>query len=370
VQTEDSLVAETWEALEPLMGAEGAPLEPTLLETEQSNTLIAYGHRLLLKCFRRLTPGVPPELEIGRFLTAHRRFPHTPPVVGALEYRPPGRGEPMTLAVLQGYVPHHENAWQYTLAALGSYFTRARTASAAGGELALTAAALLDRAVQDAPPLAQELIGPYLGFARRLGQQTAELHQALAAAPEEALFAPEPFSPLDQRALYQSMRGLTLRVWRRLGEHWKRLPAAARGEAQALLDSQDAVLQRFQAVLEGTLTARRMRCHGDYDLRQVLCTDGDVTLIDFAGVPARLLEERQLKRCPLYDVAGMLRSFHYAAYAMRWHQAVPPRTAPAQLPRGSSTGPASGAPGSARGSCGPIWHWRPRWRACPRRARS
>jgi maltose alpha-D-glucosyltransferase/alpha-amylase len=71
-----------------------------------------------------------------------------------------------------------------------------------------------------------------------------------------------------------------------------------------------------------------MRCHGDYDLRQVLCTDGDVTLIDFAGVPARLLEERQLKRCPLYDVAGMLRSFHYAAYAMRWHQAVPPRTAP------------------------------------------
>jgi maltose alpha-D-glucosyltransferase/alpha-amylase len=327
------LRAWTTEGFERLRGAEDSPLEPTLLQTEQSNTLIAYGNRLVLKLFRRLEAGVNPELEVGHFLTEQSRFLHTPPVVGALEYYRLGRqSTPITLAVLQGYVPHEEDAWQYTLADLGSYFDRAMAIQANVGEVSLSAAALLDLTKKSMPALARELISPYVRFARLLGKRTAELHLALAAEPEDAHFVPEPFSFLYQRSLYQSMRDLTVQVYWRLGEVLKRLPAPVRAEAQVLLDHQDEVLQRFRAVLGRKITGLRMRCHGDYHLRQVLRTGKDVALIDFEGEPARLLVERQLKRSPLHDVAGMLRSFHYAAYAAFFDRVAPQQTAPGADP--------------------------------------
>jgi maltose alpha-D-glucosyltransferase/alpha-amylase len=290
-------------------------LKPTLLQTEQSNTLIAYGDRWMLKLFRRLGEGINPELEIGRFLTEPRRFMHTPPVVGTLEYHQRGRrGQPITLAVLQGYVSHQEDAWHYTRAALTAYFDKALAIQTEVGDACLTAPALLDLLAKPVPPLAQKLIGPYLRFVRRLGRRTAELHLALASELEDARFAPEPFSVLYQHSLYQSMRGLTVRVCRRLGTELRSLPTSVHAEAQALLERQEALLQRLQAVLERPLPGLRIRCHGNYHLRQVLCTGKDVVLIDFEGEPVRLLWERQLKRSPLLDVASMLRSFHYAAY--------------------------------------------------------
>jgi maltose alpha-D-glucosyltransferase / alpha-amylase len=313
---DDGVRAWTTEVFERLWGSADGFLPPALLQTEQTNTLIAYGDRLILKFFRRLAEGVNPELEIGRFLTEHSHFVHTPPVVGALEYWRRGRqGKSITLAVLQGYVSHREDAWQYTLAALDTYFEKALALPAHEGEVPLSAPALLHLSRTNLPRWARKLLGPYLGFARLLGRRTAELHQALASAPEGSYFAPEPCPPLYRRSLYQSMRGLTVRVCQRLGDDLQRLPAPVRAEAEALLDRQDEILRRFRVVLGLPITGVRMRCHGDYHLRQVLHTGKGIALIDFEGEPARLLGERQLKRCPLLDVAGMLRSFHYAAYA-------------------------------------------------------
>jgi maltose alpha-D-glucosyltransferase/alpha-amylase len=312
-----------------LRDAADKSLKPTLLQTEQSNTLIAYGNRLMLKLFRRIEEGTNPELDIGRFLTEQKRFVYTPPVIGALEYCQQGRrGDPITLAVLQGYVSHQEDAWQYTLAALASYYAKVLALQTEIGDACLTAPALLDCTKKNAPPLAQELIGPYLKFIRRLGRRTAELHLALASEHEDARFAPEPFSSLYQHSLYQSMRSLTIRVCRRLGEDLGRLPTPVRTEAEALLDRQDELLRRFQAVLGRQLSGVRIRCHGDYHHRQVLCAGEDVVLIDFEGEPARLLRERQIKRCPLLDVAGMLRSFHYAAYTVFFERVDSQGTAP------------------------------------------
>ena len=281
-----------------------------------------------MKLFRRLEVGVNPEFEVGRFLTQHRQFVHSPPVLGALEYYRRGRPDTlMTLAVLQGYVPHQEDAWHYTLGALEAYFDRALATQDQVTEVALSTPALLDLAKRTVPPLARQLIGPYQQFAQLLGQRTAELHRALASEPEDADFALEPFSFLYQRSLYQSMRSLTVRVYWRLGEVLPHLPGPVRAEAEELLARQDEILQRFQAVLGRPISGLRMRCHGDYHLRQVLCTGKDVVLIDFEGEPARLLGERQLKRCPLLDVAGMLRSFHYAAYAVFFERVAPQETA-------------------------------------------
>jgi maltose alpha-D-glucosyltransferase/alpha-amylase len=136
----------------------------------------------------------------------------------------------------------------------------------------------------------------------------------LASAPDEPNFAPEPFSKLYQRSLYQSTQSLTEQVFRLLHQRLKDLPDVVCPEAQVILERKGEILKRFRSIMELKISAMRIRCHGDYHLGQVLYTGRDFVIIDFEGEPARPVSERRIKRSPLRDVAGMLRSFHYAAY--------------------------------------------------------
>jgi maltose alpha-D-glucosyltransferase / alpha-amylase len=289
---------------------EAIPPEPAPLGVEQSNSSIRYGDRWVLKLFRRLEPGINPDLEIGRFLTEKAGFPHTPPVVGGLEVRP-ARGEAMTLGVLQGFVENEGDAWTYTLDALRRFYERALTR--AGDPPAAVRAHVVDEVAADLPPEVYEIMGTYPATARLLGQRTAELHLALAAETEDPAFTPEPFTALYQRSLYQSMRSLAGRTFQLLAQRADTLPEADQQEAAALLGAREEIFARFQALLERKVETVRIRTHGDYHLGQVLYTGKDFVIIDFEGEPARPLSERRLKRSPLRDVAGMLRSFHYAA---------------------------------------------------------
>ncbi|MCJ7593880.1 MAG: maltose alpha-D-glucosyltransferase [Desulfobacterales bacterium] len=299
-------------------------LEPSPMKAEQTNTSILFGRRLILKVIRRLGEGVNPDLEIGRFLT-ERGCPFIPPVAGAIEYRR-GREEPMTIAILQGFVPNRGDAWEYTLDALRHYFERALAERKDEKEIAFPQEGLLDLAGKEIPGEAWERIGTYLEAARLLGQRTAELHHYLASDPEDPAFAPEPFSSLYQRSLYQSMRTLTARVIQLLRSGLKGLSEAIRPEAQEIVRMEGRILDRFQSIVSTKIKAQRIRCHGDYHLGQVLYTGKDFVIIDFEGEPARPISERRIKRSPLRDVAGMIRSFHYAAYAalfsQRDHEAV------------------------------------------------
>ncbi|MDP8958642.1 MAG: maltose alpha-D-glucosyltransferase [Actinomycetota bacterium] len=304
--------------LRELVGHNLTSLHPTVLGAEQSNTSLLYGDRLVLKLFRRLEAGVNPDLEIGRFLTERAHFEHSPPMAGSLEYRV-GRKEPITLAGLQGYVHNEGDAWRYTLDELGRYYEQALTAEA-GLVPPVAEANLLDLMEMEAPDLAHDLIGPYLQSADLLGRRTAQLHLALGSELEDPDFVPEPMSTLYQRSLYQSMRTLGRQTFHLLRRRMPRLPDHVRDEAQAVLDQEGEVLRRFQAVHEEKIDTTRIRCHGDYHLGQVLHTGKDFVIIDFEGEPARPLSERRLKRSPLRDVAGMLRSFHYAAYAALFEQ--------------------------------------------------
>jgi maltose alpha-D-glucosyltransferase/alpha-amylase len=164
------------------------------------------------------------------------------------------------------------------------------------------------------------LIASYLESARLLGQRTAELHQALASSADDPNFAPEPFSMFYQRSVYQSMQSQISQVFPWLRARLNQLADGAKEEAQRVLDLEPEIRRRYRSLLQRKLNTMRIRVHGDYHLGQVLYTGRDFVIIDFEGEPARPLSERRIKRSPLRDVAGMLRSFHYASYAALFGQ--------------------------------------------------
>jgi trehalose synthase-fused probable maltokinase len=284
-------------------GAAGS-LRPRAITAEQSNSSVAYGDRLILKFFRRLEEGVNPDLEMGGFLTEKAHYQCTPQLLGALEYRG-ARGLRMTQGILQGFVPNQGDAWQYTMKSISNFYGEVGKSSANGSTAELGREAV------------RAWIAPFLESVGLLARRTAELHLALAspAAAAEPDFAPEPFDDKFQRSFEDALLELTSRIFGQLRHAQDRVPENAKTKVERVLAGEPRIIERFHAALGRPVRAVRTRIHGDYHLGQVLYTGSDFVIIDFEGEPARPLSQRRLKRSPLQDVAGMLRSFHYAAHA-------------------------------------------------------
>ena len=296
-----------------LQQEDGMPFEVSLLKGEQSNSSVVFSDRVILKLFRRAQEGTNPDLEIGRFLT-RKGFAHLPLVLGALEYTQDNR-DPATLAILQAYVPNQGDAWSYTLNNLYHYF---EILLETPGQLAcprLPEESLPTLTEGQIPESVAERIGGYLDSVRLMAERTAQMHIVLASDNKDSKFTPEPFTKLYLRSLYQSMRSMAGRVLPRLQRRAAHLPQAQRAAAERILARQKEIIGTFDALTGLEITAKRIRCHGDYHLGQVLNTGSDFVIIDFEGEPARAVSERRIKRSPLYDVAGMVRSFHYAAHS-------------------------------------------------------
>ena len=305
------IIARPTAALQQILKPPFETLAPSIMRAEQSNTSILYGDRLILKLFRRLQAGVNPDLQIGHYLT-EKGFAHIPPVAGFIEYRSP-QGTPKTLALLQGYVVNQGDAWEYTLNILDRYFEQIIARGIARENAPVLRAGLLQLSDADPPAEVVELADFYPASVRTLAKRTAQMHQVLAEGSTDPDFAPERFTKLYQRSLYQSMRTICRRNLSLLRRRLNHLPEDTRPEAIALADQESAILETFRRLLDIRITALRTRVHGDYHLGQVLYTGKDFVIIDFEGEPARPVSERVIKRSPLRDVAGMLRSFHYAA---------------------------------------------------------
>jgi maltose alpha-D-glucosyltransferase/alpha-amylase len=287
--------------------AEGTPVH--VLKGEQSNTSLAFGERLIMKTLRRVEAGENPELEMTRVLTDDAHFPNAPALVGALAYRR-DRMPDATLAVVHRYVPHESDTWTWYLEFVSRYFDEVLAHVDVSLAIALGHPLALVR--QQRSEALEGLTPGVLVAADLLGRRVGEMHGALAS-PTSTAFAPEPVNGLSQRSTYQSMRTTASRAMRALERRLDSLTEDAANDARDVLSNSEVLYERFRALLS-VRGGQRIRVHGDLHLGQVLSTGNDFVILDFEGEPARSLSERRLKRSPLRDVAGMLRSFHYAAY--------------------------------------------------------
>jgi maltose alpha-D-glucosyltransferase/alpha-amylase len=258
-----------------------------------TNTTVRLGEQLFLKLYRRVHDGVNPEVEVGVFLTEVARFRHSVPVAGVIEYRA-GDSEHYTLGLLQQYVDHQGDGWTHTLDYLERFLEEQRGA----GE---------PRAPAD------DVHGGHLALVQTLAQRTADLHQALATPSGDPAFDPEPVGAHDLSAWGRQVRDDATRTLDLLRERLPRLDAAARNRAELLLDRHRELDRRIDACVPERIDGRKTRYHGDFHLGQVLRVRNDFVIIDFEGEPERPLTERRAKHSALRDVAGMLRSFGYAA---------------------------------------------------------
>ncbi len=306
------LAGRTEKSFRAVVGADKVALAPVPIRGEQSNSSIIFGDRAILKLYRVAQPGINPDLEIGRVLT-QRGFEQTPKVAGWMEYRPDG-GASMTAALVSAFVPNQGNLFAHTLAELGGFFERAAAEPHQADGERLDIASLIAASGQTAPDEVHRTINAYLETARLAGIRVGDLHVTLADAAGDPAFKPESFSELYQRSLFQSIGASTRRALDLLARRPADLPDGAAADAALILERRGEIDKRLRVLLSHKLGGRRIRTHGDLHAEQILYTGRDLVIIDFEGEPATPLSQRRIKRSPLRDVAGMLRSFHYASY--------------------------------------------------------
>jgi maltose alpha-D-glucosyltransferase / alpha-amylase len=264
------------------------------VDTEQSNTTVLVGTDYVVKLFRRLEPGLNPEIEVGHFLTETVAFSHAPPLLGTVELEE--NGARSAVAVVHGFVQNQGDAWTVTSAYLDRFVEEQRllTAEAAGHS---------DEQVA------------YLRRMDHVGRRVAELQLALASRDDIAAFAPEPIAADDVRNWTE---GILQRADRALGELARRRLDLAENDRQlvdALLSYRDSLRARLRELLPETIDAMKIRHHGDFHLGQMLIVKDDVSIIDFEGEPRRSLEDRRRKAPAARDMAGLIRSIDYSATA-------------------------------------------------------
>ncbi|MGG1949112.1 maltose alpha-D-glucosyltransferase [Trinickia sp. NRRL B-1857] len=268
------------------------------ISAEQSNSSLIIAERAVLKLVRRLIGGVHPEAEMSRHLT-EIGYANTAPLFGEVVRVDP-QGVPHTLSLLQGFIENQGDAWNWAL----DYLRRVID------ELALTP--------ETEEPDAEKFQG-YRALTGMIGRRLGELHAALAAPCDDPAFVPEKATRADVRSWVEGARTMLEHALDVLATEVAKtdssIDEATRGLAQALIDRRAALIQALEAHVPHQLDALRIRVHGDFHLGQVLVAQSDVYLIDFEGEPARPLDERRMKRSPLVDVAGMLRSLSYASAA-------------------------------------------------------
>jgi maltose alpha-D-glucosyltransferase/alpha-amylase len=287
-------------------------VDSKVLKADQSNTAIIYNDKYFFKFYRKIEKEVNPDLEIIRFLTENTTFQNSPKFAGSVEYRD-AEGKRIVFGLLQEKVDNEGDAWGMTIGSLTGYFDRVISQSKD-----IKFPELINKPVisfDETPAALQELIGRgFYDLVSKLGHRTAEMHIALASDASQQAFTPERFTSNYQRSLYSSLRKLLKDRFSLLETSLPKLDPKTRELAKLVLALEGKILESFSEVYKTKITAIKTRIHGDFHLGQVLFTGKDFVIIDFEGEPGFSFSERRLKKNPLKDVAGMMRSFDYAAF--------------------------------------------------------
>ena len=312
---EGSLAFRRTQALDRECSGATPPIESFVTRAQQSNSSVIYRDRYILKIFRKLESGINPDIETGRFLT-ERGFRNTPAVLGEIQYRPK-QGDAGYAGILQRFVPNQGDAWEFTLESLAGFFDRALREQQLPARVS---GHPLELAGQELPALARQMVGEYIESAKLLGTRTAEMHRALEDENGGPDFRPEPFTRDYAERLHREMIHEADRAFELLKGSQEAIQDGAGQSVRKLIELEGKIRDRFSAIKTQPVTAVRIRHHGDYHLGQVLHTGDDFLIIDFEGEPARPLADRRVKTLAMRDVAGMIRSFSYAAYAALFGQ--------------------------------------------------
>jgi maltose alpha-D-glucosyltransferase/alpha-amylase len=286
------------------------PMPARTGSAEQSNTSILFDQKMILKLFRRLQPGENPDVEIGRFLTEIAHFRRIATFLGEITLKPVN-GESTAVAMLQELVSNEGDGWAWTLEELSRFYESTATCPPPKDE-GEPATFLSEGRIS---PEAEERAWFYIAAAALLGQRTAEMHLALATETDNEAFQVEPLTIEDLRADARRIDAQINRTLDALKLRMSILKDETADAAATILSRRIELFARAHAITQTAPSGETTRIHGDYHLGQVLRSKNDFVLLDFEGEPARSLAERRKKQCPLKDVAGMLRSFSYAAWS-------------------------------------------------------
>ncbi len=264
------------------------------VDTEQSNTSVLVGSDCVVKLFRRLEPGINPELEVGRFLTETVGFTNTPPLLGTVEWVD---GESRSaVSVIHRFIENQGDAWSVTNAYLDRYVED-------------------QRLLTTEPTEETDEQAAYLNRVRQIGRRVAEMQIALASRDDIPEFAPEPITPDDLQEWTEQLLQRAERALDDLGRRRADLRTIDLPAIDALLAHRAALPRRLRRLFPKRVEAMKVRHHGDFHLGQMLIVKDDVFIIDFEGEPRRTLEERRRKAPAARDIAGLLRSIDYSATA-------------------------------------------------------
>ena len=290
------------------------------LGTEQSNSSVLFEEYAILKLYRRLQPGPHPEIEMSRFLVERAGFANTPPLLATIELELPGESGPeiSALGVLFGFVRNQGDGWSLALDYLLRYLDDALNEAAPGA---------------NPPGRPADLPDPdhfFLALARQLGLRTAQMHRALAeCAGDDPVFMPEPITGEDLAGWRGELQDSAETMLARLERGRGGMPEEARRLAEEVVASGRHLFEAIRRLAPDEIAAVKTRFHGDLHLGQVIAVQNDFYLIDFGGEPGRPIASRRRKSSPLRDVAGMIRSFDYAAItAVRQISETRPAAAP------------------------------------------
>ncbi len=282
-------------------------LPSRVLPVDSSNSAMTFGDKYFLKLYRKLFQETNPEVDMVAFLTDESEFAHIPAFGGSIIWQQINSPD-VTLGMVQRMVPNDKDSWMQT----GDY---------------------LNDFLYGVPQRMFAIREDVFDKVELLGKRTGELHCALYKPGADVAFAPEPFTDEYRQFLIKRFEDLLDRRYALLIDNYTKLDTQAQRLAWVFMEAKEMIETFIADFRTRPLDSLRIRIHGDYHLGQVLATENDFVMIDFEGEPESTITERKIKHSPLKDVAGMIRSYHYAVSAKLFNSAETEELDPDHLQR-------------------------------------